>query len=384
MPDISAIDNTPEISFIDNKTVEEVQAEMVADYEEYMTAAAGAEVKLERASPHRAILLSAAAQIYQVLQYVDRAGKQSLLKYSYGDFLDNIALLKGVTRNPATAAVTTIRFTVSAPRTSATGIPQGTRISSAEGIYFATDEYAEIPAGGSTVEVTATCTESGETGNGIAAGEIKTIVDPVPYISAAENINATNGGADTETDESLAERIYLAPSAYSTAGPEDSYKYLAQQYNAAIGDVVATSAVKAGQVDIVFIMSDGSTPDETTIAGLKAFLSADTVRPMTDTVTVAAPTEIPYSIGLTYYINRSASSQAVSIQAAVEQAVADYVTWQRAIGKDINPSKLTALVMAAGAKRVTLTAPTYTEVAATEVAALTGSPSITYGGLEDD
>ena len=37
MPDMSAIENTPEISFIDNKTVEDVRGEMVADYEDYMT-----------------------------------------------------------------------------------------------------------------------------------------------------------------------------------------------------------------------------------------------------------------------------------------------------------------------------------------------------------
>lgn len=381
---LEAIQNTPEISFIDNKTIEDVQAELVADYEAYMTAAEGKEVKLDRASPHRAILGAAAAQLYNALQYIDRAGKQSLLKYSYAEFLDNIALLKGVTRNPATAAVTTIRFTLSAVRTSATAVPQGTRVGTLTGIFFATDRYAEIPAGSTTVEVTATCTETGEVGNGIAAGELKNVVDPVPYVASAENINATNGGANTESDEALAERIYLAPSAYSTAGPEDSYKFLAQQFNASIGDVKATSQQQAGQVDIVFIMADGSVPDATTIAGLQAYLSDKTVRPMTDTVTVAAPTEVPYTIGLTYYINRSDSSQAVTIQTAVQQAVAEYVKWQRSIGKDINPSKLTALIIAAGAKRVELAAPAYAEVAETSVAALSGEASVTYGGLEDD
>lgn len=384
MPDISAIQNTPDISFIDNKTVEEVQAEMIADYEAYMTQVEKKEVRLERASPHRGVLLAAAAQIFQAMQYVDRAGKQNLLKYSYGEFLDNIALLKGETRNPATAASAVIRFTVSAVRQAATAIPKGTRVSTADGIYFATDAYAEIPAGFETVEVTATCTATGDIGNGIGVGEIKTIVDPVPYIASATNTSVTNGGADIESDESLAERVFIAPSGYSTAGPEDSYKYLAMKHNAAIGDVVATSEQQAGQVDIVFIMSDGSTPDEATIAGLKGYLSAKEVRPMTDTVTVNAPTEIPYTIELTYYINRSDSAQAVTIQDAVDKAVTNYIKWQRAIGKDINPSKLTALIMAAGAKRVTLTAPTYTEVSSTSVAALSGEASVTYGGLEDD
>lgn len=381
---LEAIQNTPEISFIDDKTIADVQAELVSDYEAFMTAAEGREVKLDRASPHRAILNAAAAQIFHALQYIDRSGKQNLLKYTYAEFLDNVGLLKGVVRNPATAAVTTIRFTLSAVRTSATAVPQGTRVSTLTGIFFATDKYAEIPAGGTTVDVTATCTETGDVGNRIAPGEVKNIVDPVPYISAAANINATNGGADTESDDDLAARIYLAPSAYSTAGPEDSYKFLAQQFNAAIGDVKATSEISAGQVDIVFIMADGSTPDATTIAGLKAYLSDKTVRPMTDTVTVAAPTEVPYSIAFTYYINRSDSSQAVSIQAAVQQAVEDYVKWQRNIGRDINPSKLTSLIIAAGAKRVVLSAPTYATIAETSVAALSGEASVTYGGLEDD
>ena len=87
---------------------------------------------------------------------------------------------------------------------------------------------------------------------------------------------------------------------------------------------------------------------------------------------------------LTYYINRSDSARAVAIQEAVQTAVADYLTWQRTIGRDINPSKLVALVMAAGAKRVTVTAPTYTTVDAIKVSALSGSPTISYGGLEDD
>ena len=41
------------------------------------------------------------------------------------------------------------------------------------------------------------------------------------------------------------------------------------------------------------------------------------------------------------------------------------------------------MVMDAGAKRVTVTAPTYTTVDATQVSALLGEAVISYGGLED-
>lgn len=384
MAQIEAIHNTPDISFIDNKTVEEVQSEMIADYEAFMTAAEGKEVTLERTSVHRMILNAAAAQVFQALQYIDRAGKQNLLKYSYSEFLDNLALFKGVSRLPAAAAVTTLRFTLSAVRDVATSIPQGTRASTAESVYFSTDEYAEIPAGSTYIDVTATCTEAGESANDIAIGDIATLVDPIPYVASVSNTEVSGGGADIESDDDLAERVYLAPSAYSTAGPEDSYKYHAQKYNSAIGDVVATSDHEAGEVNIVFIMADGSAPDATTISGLQAYLNDDTIRPMTDVVTVAAPAAVDYGIDLTYYINQSDSAQAVTIQAAVAQAVTDYITWQRHIGRDINPSKLVALIMAAGAKRVTVTSPTYAVVEATSVPNLSSTPSVNYGGLEND
>ena len=64
--------------------------------------------------------------------------------------------------------------------------------------------------------------------------------------------------------------------------------------------------------------------------------------------------------------------------------MADYIKWQRTIGRDINPSELTAAIMRAGAKRVDITAPTYAAVNGTSVAALSGEASLTYGGLEDD
>ena len=385
MPDeMNAIKNLPDISFIDNKSIDQVRQEMVADYESFISEATGQTVTLERSSVHRMELYAAAAQIYQAMQYIDRQGKQSILKYSYSDFLDNLAIFKGVTRNPATPATTTLRFTLSAERDTATGIPQGTRVSTAGAIYFATDVYAEIPAGSTTVDVPATCTVAGTDGNGFAAGELATIVDPIPYVASVTNTTATEGGAEIESDDDLAERVFLAPGAYSTAGPEDGYLYHAKAYSAAIGDVVATSNQAAGTVDIVFIMADGSTPGEEMIEGLEGYLQGKTIRPMTDLVRVAAPQEVQYTINLTYYINRSDSAKAVTIQAEVAKAVDKYKTWQRTIGRDINPSKLVALIVEAGAKRVTVTAPTYTAVAATKVSALQGEAVISYGGLEDD
>lgn len=384
MLDISAVKNAPDISFIDGRSIDDVRAEMVADYEQFMEQATGQEMSLDRASPHRMELNAAAAQIFQAMQYIDRAGKLNLLKYSYSTYLDNVALLKGTTRLPATAASTTLRFTLSALRQSATGIPQGTRVAGPDNVYFATTAYAEIPAGEMSVDVTAACVDDGAAGNGFEIGELSTIVDPIPYVASVENITVTEGGTDVESDADLAERTHLAPSAYSTAGPEGGYEYWVRTYSAAIGDVKITSDQQAGTVDIYFLMEDGSDPGDEMITGLLDYLKNGDMRPMDDLVNASAPEAVPYAIEFQYWINRTDTARAATIQAAVTAAVEQYVAWQRKIGRDINPDELTAAVKMAGAKRLTIKSPVYTPVGKSKVAALALAPVIEYGGLEDD
>lgn len=384
MPDISVVKNLPDVSFIDGATVEDIRREMVADYEAFMAQATGRPLTLDRASPHRMELYAAAAQIYHALQYIDRAGKQNLLKYSYSDFLDHLAAFKGLTREPAAAATTTLRFTLSAARGAVTGIPVGTRAAVPDwSVYFETTKYMEIPAGEMTVDVPASCTVTGPVGDGLAVGKLSILVDPIPYMASVSNITVTAGGAEIESDDHLAERVYLFPGSYSTAGPEANYKYHAKKYSVNVGDVVVVSEQAAGTVDIYFLMADGTTPPEEMITGLQNYLRDNNIRPMTDLVTVAAPEEIGYSVNLTYYINRSDSNRAVAIQEAVAAAVANFTAWQRTIGRDINPDKLRQLVMAAGAKRVEVTAPVHQIVGAKSVPVLEAQ-AVQYGGLEDD
>lgn len=384
MPDISTVKDLPDISFIEYKTVDDVKASMVADYEAYMTEATGKTYTLPRVSRDRFKLYAAAAQIYQAMKYVDIKGKMDTVKYSVGDFLDLLGAFRcGATRNQAAAAVTTIRFTLSAARASVTAIPQGTRIAAGQ-LFFATSVYTEIPAGDLTADIPATCMTAGETGNGLAPGELKTLVDPVPYVQSVENTSTSSGGADRESDESFAARIFIAPGKYSTAGSRNGYEYHVQDYSSAIGGVHVSSDQAAGTVDIVFVMADGSLPSAETISAMSQHMSAETLRPMNDLVIVRAPAEVKYTVSLTYYINQSDNNRAVAIQQAVSAAVDSYIAWQRKIGRDINPSKLLALVMGAGAKRAQITAPIFTAIPADSIAAIDGTASITYGGLEDD
>lgn len=380
---IQSIKDLPEVSFIENDTLEDMKARMVANFESEYERITGKSISLSPSDPNRITLYAHALELYQVEQYIDRAGKQDLIKYSYGEFLDNLGAGRGVTRKQPAPAETILRFSLAGSRPSVVGIPEGTKVTDGNLIFFETEGYEEIPIGETYVDVRAVCTEDGVQGNELLPGQLNTLVDLIPYVEKVENITESSEGADLETDDSLAERIFLAPSGYSVAGPDDAYKYWAKTYSQMIGDVKVTSPNPV-EVEVRFIMVDGSLPTSTTVQGLAEYLQDENVRPLTDKVTVLAPETVSFDISLTYYINRSDQSKAGTIQGEVMQAIADYIEWQtRTIGRDINPSELTKRIIAAGAKRVEISSPVFTTVADTSVARV-GAQTITYGGIEND
>ena len=91
---VTRIKNYPEISFIEETSFEELKEKMISDYEKRYRELTGNEISLAQADPYRLILYACAVAIYQGYQYEDRAGKMGLLKYSTGEFLDNLAALK--------------------------------------------------------------------------------------------------------------------------------------------------------------------------------------------------------------------------------------------------------------------------------------------------
>jgi len=387
---LQSVFELPDVSFTDNDTLKAMQTRIIANYEARYKELTGKEISLAPADPMRILIYALTLDLYQIEQYVERAGKQDLLKYSYGDYLDNLAAGRGVTRQQAAAATVTIRFTLSEVKTYAVGIPAGTRITNGDGVYFQTLEYDEVPVGSLTVDIEAECLETGETGNNLTAGQLNVLVDPVAYVATVSNIDTSSGGTDLETDESLAERVFLAPSSYSVAGPDDAYIYWAKTYNNNIGSVMPTSPNPC-EVKIYILMKDGTIPNSGVVNSLQEYLQDSNIRPLTDQVTVAVPTAQTFTVNLTYYINRSDSKKAASIQTAVVDAVNEYIEWQTTeIGKDINPSELIKRVIIAGAKRVTITSPIFTTVGDTSVAQIalndSGNPdvTVTYGGLEDD
>lgn len=376
------IKNIPDVSFIDGLTLEDLQNQMISDFTTKYREITGKDIELSLANPYRLILYAVTLQHYQMYMHLDNAAKMNLLKYSRGSFLDQVAALRGVQRDKGAYAMTTLRFAMDDVMPSAITIPVGTKVSG-NGIVFATTEVGEIKAGQESVDIPAQCAELGEKGNGYLPGEISRMVDTIPFVDAATNIKETAGGADEETDDHLADRVYHAPSAYSVAGPADAYAYYAKAANPLIEDVYVSSPAPT-EVEVRLSVQGGRLPSEELIAGVTEYLSARDRRPLTDKVKVLAPDTVTYNIDLTYYIADAQKAVALEIQKKVQDAIESYILWQNSkIGKDINPSYLTHLIVEAGAMRVEINEPVHTVVEKTAIPQI-GTKTVTYGGIEYD
>lgn len=374
----------PDISVIDGVDIESIKKEMVADFEALYKEETGESITLYPADRDRIKLDIVANKLYQAYQCIDKGFKMNFLKYAYGDYLEHLGALKKTFKQESRPAVTVLRFTLQEPRAQVTAIPGGKRATSGDNVFFATDDYAEIAAGELFADVPATCTEAGTEGNGYMPGQINTMVDRIPYIESVQNITESDGGSGEESDADYRERIFLAPSAYSTAGPEDAYIYWVRQYNSAAIEDVRVNTTDDATVDIRLVLNGGVLPSAGFIADLTAYLSESAIKPLTDKMTVAAPDVVEYELDFTYYIGRSNKDNVETIQASAEEAKDAYIAWQRThIGVDINTDVLVEFLRAAGVKRAEIRKPGFTVISDTQIASAV-SVNMAYGGLEDD
>ena len=337
--------------------------------------------KIERADPIRLLLDAFISIILQQRLLLDEAAKMNLLAFSKGEYLDRLGDLCGVERLPASHATTTVEVRLSAARATSTIINKGTRITADDKIYFALDEPLIFSAGETVKTCAATCTESGEAGNGFAPNELNKIVDPQPFLKSITNTTTSAGGADIESDDSLRERIHQSPESFSTAGPEGAYQFHAKSVSTAITDV-AVDSPSPGEVNVYVLTKDGL-PSQELLNAVDAYLNKKTIRPLTDLTTVLAPTVENYEVDISYYINRDDAVYAAQIVAAAEQAVNDYVTWQgEKIARDINPDELIQRLKNVGVKRCVIRSPQFKVLDNFSVAVCTGK-TVNFVGLED-
>mgnify|MGYP002852909593 CR=1 FL=1 len=292
---------------------------------------------------------------------INYAANQNLASRASGSNLDELAEIYYESTRPAeTYAGVTLEFAISEAQNSAILIPAGTRVNAnGSKIYFATDEDVYVVAGDLTATVHATCMTVGTSGNGFDVGEITNCVDVFTYYGSVANTTKSDGGSDVLDDDEFYDLMVQSQDAYSVAGPEGAYRYFAMKSNSDIVDVVVNSPA-ASTVYIYCLMADGTRASAEVKNGVLEICDAKQVRPLTDLVYVGDPEYYDYTIDLTYYIQTGTGASTAAIQQAIADAADEYVAWQAAkLGRDINPSKLTQMLVSAGAKRVVITSPTF-------------------------
>ena len=338
---------------------------------------------LSRADPVRLFLDAIILAVIQQRNIIDYAAKQNLLAYASGDALDHLGALLGVTRLQPAHAVCSVLFSLPQPLNYSVTIPAGTRLS-VSSLTFAATHEGTIKAGDTSITLTAQCTSSGSQGNGFLPGQVRRLVDVLPFTVSAENITETNGGTDTESDEAFRERIQIAPESFSTAGPVKAYEYFARSADTDIIDVavIGPPVTQPGHVNIYPLMTGGTLPSQEVIDRVYETCSTDNVRPDTDYLTVLSPETVNYSLNVHYWIDEQDSAGSSYIQALTEQAVNDWILWQRkSLGRDINPSELVAGIVNAGAKRCEVISPEFTALEKWQVA-VCANQNVVYEGLE--
>lgn len=383
---VDALQNLPEIDFLSdlNITQETIAQEMIEDYQSKYEELTGKEITLYPANSERLKMQIVAGEIYQIYEYISYLFSQNFIQYMDREVLENWGATLGYSGTNIRAATCKLQFKVNDMLDFDVEVPAGTRVTAGDDVYFATDENCTLKAGESFVEVSATCTEEGTAGNNYIAGQINVLADPVLNISSVENSTTSQGGQDEYDDETLRENIFLFPSTYSTAGPNAAYEYFVKSYSTDIISVNIVQNNTTAEVDIYIMLADGKVPDEQYCKAVVDYITGLESTPADDKIYVMSPEIVRYKIAGKYYISKSNRENETLIKESVLEAAEYFVSeCYSNIGNDIIPDKLIELTRIAGAKRLELIAPVFTQIADTQIAICEGI-ELTYAGLEDD
>lgn len=368
-----------------------VLAEALAIYKaQTVSAEAPSGVTLAPADPRRLHLQALLYLIAQLRSLIDFSGKQNLLRYVGDEFIDELADLYHEPRLQPGPSTTTLRFVASVA--GVLTIAAGKRATDGINLWRVTTTTTSAP-NATYVDAVAECTVNGSATDGISIGQIDTLADSIPNIESVSNTTETTGGRDLETLEEFRARLRTAPDKHATCGPRSGYEAIARAASSSVEDVVALGPEDGGSMSgappapgelfLLVMEVNRSTPSGGLLTIVRDATSGETVRPLGDSLTVKAPEFRDFNINVTYYIARSRSDFADSIQAAVGNAFDAFKAWQRKIGRDVNPSELTRLLGNAGAKRLTIAEPAFVSLSRDQCSRLVYE-SLVYGGIEDD
>jgi phage-related baseplate assembly protein len=184
-----------------------------------------------------------------------------------------------------------------------------------------------------------------------------------------------------ESDGEFRARVLIAPHSFSVAGPERAYVYHALSASSDVLDASATSPAPGEVVVSVLSRTGTGAAPAPTLAAVTARLTSDTVRPMTDQVTVQSAAIVNFAITAELFL--FAGPDANLIRTAALDALDAMLLTNRRLGRDIPRSAIIAALHVAGVQRVNLTAPV-ADVTCTALQAARATPiTVTTSGTAE-
>jgi phage-related baseplate assembly protein len=187
--------------------------------------------------------------------------------------------------------------------------------------------------------------------------------------------------ATLESDTEFRRRIQLSLEGFSVAGPRGAYIFHGLSADADVLDISAISP-DPGEVLITVLSRTGDgTAGSGLLAVVDAKLNDDSIRPLTDLVTVQSATIIEYTVEAELYVYPGPDSSVVLANAL--DALDDYIAQVHRIGRDVTLSGIYAALHQPGVQRVDLTEPSSNIVIDPTEASFCTGVNVTVAGTDE-
>lgn len=270
-----------------------------------------------------------AGEIYNTAVNMDWLKRQMFVGTATGEYLDYHAAQRGITRRESSAALGEVVFSVEIGAIVDFVIPKGTVVSTSgeEPLCFETTSSAVLKQGKYSVSVPVKAISHGSKYN-VAPGKITVIVTSLSGNMKVTNPETCESGTDTESDESLRERVIAS---YKTPSNGTNCAYY-EKVATEIPGITAAAAVPkgrgAGTVD-VYVASYGSSVADETLNKVQETLSK--LREVN--VDVLVKRAVPALIHLNLKIDVCDGYEFEDVKADCEEALRSYIDSRGVGGK---------------------------------------------------
>ncbi len=263
-----------------------------------------------------------AGEIFNAYSSLEWLKRQMFASSASGEYLDYIARERGIERRQATKAKGVLTFSVEEASSDPILIPRGTVVVTpgSNPLRFYTTEDAVLPLMTMSVSVNAEAEVAGFAGNILAGINFLPVSVPTEIVQIRNNSRFV-GGADTETDSSLRERIkdtyYCVPNGMNKA----YYQQLAKKVEGVKKVGVVSFARGAGTIN-VYVSGNEDDISQAVVDEVAQVIQSE--REINLDVQVFAAVKSPYNLNVT--VKAKAGYTQNDVTELIAQAFEEYLS----------------------------------------------------------